>query len=145
MSRTSPLRFPNTESPREMTTRAWILLGLNFLLPGSPQALAGNRQLGKFGVLATLGVWVFVILSPVFSIVMPPVHHFFVTWGPSLFVGQVVLFCYGLMWAFFTIDTLSLIKLPKTGLRARWVVGVVAVLGLAATAGTTLVTAWKGW
>lgn len=145
MSRTSPLRFPNADSPREMTTRAWLLLGLNFLLPGSAQALAGNRQLGKFGVVATLGLWVFVILSPVFSFLVPPVHHFFVTWGPSLFVGQVVLFCYGLMWAFFTIDTLSLIKLAKTGPRARWIIGVVAVLALAATAGTTLVTAWKGW
>lgn len=145
MSRTSPLRFPNTDSPREMTTRAWLLLGLNFLLPGSAQALAGNRQLGKFGVVSTLGLWVFVILSPVFSFLVPPVHHFFVTWGPSLFVGQVVLFCYGLMWAFFTIDTLSLIKLAKTGPRARWIIGVVAVLALAATAGTTLVTAWKGW
>ena len=145
MSRTSPLRFPNTDSPREKTTRAWLLLGLNFLLPGSAQALAGNRQLGKFGVVATLGLWVFVILSPVFSFLVPPVHHFFVTWGPSLFVGQVVLFCYGLMWAFFTIDTLSLVRLPKTGPRARWILAIVAVLALAATAGTTLVTAWIGW
>lgn len=145
MSRTSPLRFPNTESSREMTTRAWVLLGFNFLLPGSAQALAGNRQLGKFGVLATLAFWAFIVLSPVFSFLVPPVHHFFVTWGPSIFVGQVVLFCFGLMWAFFTLDTLSLMRLAKTGPRARWVIGAVAILLLVATAGTTLVTAWIGW
>lgn len=145
MSRSSPLRYPNTDSPREMTTRGWLLLALNFLLPGSSQALAGNRKFGKFAVVATVGLWAFVIVSPVFSFIAPPIHHFFVTWGPSLFVGQVVLFSYGLMWLVLTVDTISLINLGKTGPRARWIIAAAALVVAAVTAGTTLVTAWIGW
>jgi len=36
-----------------MTRRAWILVGLNILIPGSAQLLAGNRKLGRFGVGST--------------------------------------------------------------------------------------------
>ena len=49
-----PLRYPNTASRPMMTRRAWWLLVLNFLIPGSAQVLAGNRRLGRFGLGATL-------------------------------------------------------------------------------------------
>ena len=41
-----------------MTRRGWWLVLLNFLLPGSAQAVAGNRRLGRIGLGATLVMWV---------------------------------------------------------------------------------------
>lgn len=141
MSSTSPLRYPDTSSPQVMTTRAWWLLILNFLLPGSAQALAGNRKFGKFGMGATLIGLAVVVLVLVLSAIWPTVLFFLTTWGPSLFVGQIALVFFGLLWIVYTIDTLRLIKLVKTGPRARWWVTAVSVVALVATSGTALYSA----
>ena len=53
----SPIRFPDVASRTVMTRRAWWLVVLNFLIPGSAQVLAGNRKLGRFGLGATLTLW----------------------------------------------------------------------------------------
>ena len=58
-----PLRYPNTASRPMMTRRAWWLLVLNFLIPGSAQVLAGNRRLGRFGLGATLFGWTLIAVS----------------------------------------------------------------------------------
>ncbi len=54
---------PDTSSREVMTRRGWWLVLLNFLVPGSAQAVAGNRRLGKIGLGATLGLWIAVILG----------------------------------------------------------------------------------
>ena len=54
-----------------MTKRAWWLVGLNVLIPGSAQVLAGNRRLGRFGLGATLVLWVLLVLAGVLYLVRP--------------------------------------------------------------------------
>ena len=53
-SASSPIRYPDAGSAPVMTKRAWWLVVLNSLLPGSAQVLAGNRRLGRFGLRITL-------------------------------------------------------------------------------------------
>ena len=48
-----PLRNPDADSPPLMTKRARWLVVIGFLLPGSAQVLAGNRKMGRFGLVAT--------------------------------------------------------------------------------------------
>ena len=60
-----PIRRPDTRSPRVMTRRAWWLVVLNFLLPGSAQSLAGSRRLARVGLTATLVMWLLVIAGVV--------------------------------------------------------------------------------
>ncbi len=48
-----------------MSRRAWWLVVLNLLMPGSAQVLAGNRRLGRFGLGATLVFWAISILPAV--------------------------------------------------------------------------------
>ena len=48
-----------------MTKRAWWLVALNFLIPGSPQLIAGNRRLGRFGVGMTFLLWALVVVGVV--------------------------------------------------------------------------------
>ena len=55
-----PVRHPDTRSPRVMTRRAWWLVTLNVLIPGSAQVLAGSRRLGRFGLATTLVWWLLV-------------------------------------------------------------------------------------
>ena len=52
-----PLRYPDTASREVMTRRGWWLVLLNFLIPGSAQAVAGNRRLARIGLGATLAMW----------------------------------------------------------------------------------------
>ncbi len=48
----NPIRHPDVGSAQVMTRRAWWLVVLNFLIPGSAQVLAGNRRLGRFGLVS---------------------------------------------------------------------------------------------
>src|SRR5690606_34708293 len=60
---TSVLRDPDRTDTAFMTKRAWWLVGLNLLVPGSAQVLAGNRRLGRFGLGATLVLWALVVVG----------------------------------------------------------------------------------
>lgn len=128
MSQTSPLRYPDTSSPKVMTTRAWWLVVLNFILPGSVQALAGNKRLGKIGIGATLILVGFLVLTLLIGLLWPTAVFFLGTWGPSLFVVQIGLYFYALLWLILTIDTLRLVRIIKTGPRARWWVASITVV-----------------
>jgi hypothetical protein len=46
-----------------MTRRAWWLVVLNILLPGSAQVLAGSRGLGRFGLRAFLSFVLLLVLT----------------------------------------------------------------------------------
>jgi LCP family protein required for cell wall assembly len=140
MSATSPLRYPDTSSPKVMTTRAWWLVILNIVFPGSVQALAGSKRLGKIGMGATLVAWGFVILAVIVGSVWPTVFFFLGTWGPSLVVGQIALVLYALLWIVLTFDTLRLIRIVKAGPTARFWIAGVAVVALAAASGTAFYT-----
>ncbi len=59
-----PLRYPDTGSRAVMTRRGWWLVILNFLMPGSAQAVAGNRRLAKVGLGSTLALWIVAIARP---------------------------------------------------------------------------------
>ena len=52
-----------------MTRRAWWLVGLNLLVPGSAQVLAGSRRLGRFALGATFVGWVLVVAVLVLALV----------------------------------------------------------------------------
>jgi len=124
-----------------MTTRAWWLVILNVVLPGSVQALAGSKRLGKIGMGATLVAWGFIILAAVIAAVWPTVFFFLGTWGPSLVAGQIFLVLYALLWIVLTFDTLRLIRIVKAAPKARiWIAGV-AVVALAVVSGTAFYTA----
>src|SRR5690606_6809652 len=79
VSATSPVRFPDASSPATMTKRAWWLVGLNFLIPGSVQLLAGSRRLGRFGVAATFALWVIAIVALVLLWAWPVALYTLVT------------------------------------------------------------------
>jgi len=133
----SPVRFPDTSSRTTMTRRAWWLVGLNILLPGSAQLVAGNRKLGRFGVIATFALWIIAILTLVFFLFARPVLYTLFTNVVALTVMQAVIVFYVVLWIALTVDTLRLARLIKVAAGARPLVAALAVLvlvGVSATA-----------
>lgn len=130
----SPVRFPDLQSPGTMTKRAWWLIGLNLLIPGSAQLLAGNRRLGRFGVGMTFLLWALAIIALVVWLVNHEAIYAVVTDPIGLTVLQVVLAAYALLWIVLTFDTLRLIRLVKTGVGAP-LIAFFAVAALVVTAG----------
>lgn len=134
----SPIRYPDTSSPQVMTRRAWVLVLLNFILPGSAQALAGNRRLGRFGLRATLTLWAVAVLALIslnlwqaFTITL-----FTASW--MLWLLAAVAVFYAALWVVLTIDTLRLVKLVKTGPKSRWILSVFAIATMVVVSGTAV-------
>lgn len=142
-----PLRHPDTSSRAQMTARGWWLVLLNFLLPGSAQALAGNRRLGRIGLGSTLLLWTAVVVAMLFALLAPTAALSLVTgaWVPSglallrpvpLLVIQGALLAYAVLWIVLTVDTLRLVRLVKTGRIARFPIAVLAIGLLVIASGT---------
>jgi cell envelope-related function transcriptional attenuator common domain len=132
---TQPVRSPDTRDPEVMTRRAWWLLGVNLLIPGSAQVLAGNRRLGRFGLSSTLVLWALLVATLVLALAARGVFLTLVTTPIVLGLVVAVAAFYAVLWTVLTLDTLRLIRLVKVAPRARPVVAVLAVVSLVLSVG----------
>lgn len=135
MSTTGPIRTPDQRSAPTMTKRAWWLVGLNLLIPGSAQLLAGDRRLGRFGVGATFLLFSLVLAGIVVWLVARSAIISLVTNPVGLTVVQVLLAGYALLWIVLTLDTLRLTRLVNTLPSVRPAIAGLAILSLVVTAG----------
>ncbi|MFP7759720.1 LCP family protein [Marisediminicola sp. LYQ85] len=118
-----------------MTRRAWWLVGLNILIPGSAQLIAGNRRLGRFGVSMTFLLWTLVVVAAVLFFVLPRVIYGVASNPIALTVVQIALVAYLVLWVVLTLDTLRLVKIVRAYPRARPAIAALAVVALVATTG----------
>ena len=141
-----PLRHPDTRSRAFMSRRGWWLVVMNFLVPGSAQVLAGNRRLGRFGLGATLTLWIVVAVLAVSALLAPTALLGFFTgaWVPDflsllrpvpLLLAQGLLIAYIVLWVVLTVDTLRLVRLVKAGTWSRLAIAAVAIALLVASSG----------
>jgi LCP family protein required for cell wall assembly len=141
--RTGSVRNPNTASETEMTRRAWWLVVLNVLIPGSAQAVAGSRRLGKFGLAMTLIGWVLSVVAILLWVFAKTYFEYSILTNPvALGFIEVVLVAYAIVWVILTLDTLRLTRLIKAGPTARGFVAGFAIVALVATAGTSAYAAY---
>ncbi|MFD4423028.1 LCP family protein [Agromyces sp. NPDC058484] len=132
----SPIRFPDLASRTVMTRRAWWLVALNFLIPGSAQVLAGDRKLGRFGLGATLALWLLAVSALVMWIFWPAVLYTVFSTTITLWIVAAVLAFYAVLWVVLTLDTLRLVRLVKTAPSARAGVALLTVVVMAVVSGT---------
>jgi LCP family protein required for cell wall assembly len=118
-----------------MTRRGWWLIALNFLLPGSAQAVAGSRRLAHIGLGSTLALWFAVIVAGLGALLWPSVFFTIATNGFVLLLVQVVLIAYVVLWVVLTVDTLRLVRLVRTGRAARFGIALVSVVLLVVAGG----------
>ncbi|MFF2273385.1 LCP family protein [Agromyces sp. NPDC058136] len=132
----SPIRHPDAASRPLMTRRGWWLVVLNFLIPGSAQALAGNRRLGRFGLGATLVLWALAVLALVVWLLWPATLLTVFSMSITLWIIAAVLAFYAVLWVVLTLDTLRLVRLVKTAPSARPWVAAFSVVVMALVSGT---------
>jgi LCP family protein required for cell wall assembly len=130
-----PLRHPDTRSPQFMSRRGWWLVLLNFLIPGSAQILAGNRRLGRFGLGATILMWLLLVVAALCALLWQPVLFTLGTNWFALTAAQILLWGYAVLWIVLTIDTLRLVRLVKTGGVARFGIAMLAIALMVAASG----------
>jgi len=131
----SPVRNPDLRDTGVMTKRAWILLLLNFLIPGSPQLLAGSRKLGRFGVSATFILWAVLILALVTYLAAPTVIFTIASTPFALWGLALVLVFYAVLWLALTLDTVRLVRLVRASRGSRGVIAALTVLAMVGVSG----------
>lgn len=136
-----PLRYPDLASPRLMGRRAWWLVLLGILLPGSAQIVAGRKRFGRFGAIMTFLFWALVALLIVSLLLVPAVPLTVLTTEWGVLAVQVVFAAILLVWALLALNTLILVKLVRVPTRPRVAVVVASVAVLALMAGAF---AWAG-
>ena len=62
-SLTDPVRYPPERPAPVRTKRAFVLILLTLLVPGSAQIVAGDRRLGRTALRVTLTVWALAVLA----------------------------------------------------------------------------------
>ncbi|CAN5210406.1 hypothetical protein BH11ACT4_BH11ACT4_01850 [soil metagenome] len=131
----SPVRYPDVRSQQVMTRRAWVLVILGMLIPGTAQMLAGNRRFGRFAVGTTFVLWALVVVAALMYFFARPTlvtvgTNFFVLW-----IVQAAIVFYGLLWIVLAIDTLRLVRLVRVAPLARALVAGLVVVSLVVIGG----------
>lgn len=132
---TSVLRDPDRSDTAFMTKRAWWLVGLNVLVPGSAQVLAGDRRLGRFGLAVTLTVWALLAAVLIASLVAGDWLLSIAT--NTILLGAVVvgLAFLAVVWLVLTIDTIRLVRFVRVQPNIRPLVAGLAIASLVLTTG----------
>lgn len=133
---TDPVRFPAQAPAPVRTKRAFVLILLTLLVPGSAQIVAGNRQLGRTALRVTLGAWIGVAVSLVIALANRPLLLNILTHPVSSLVLIVVLLALALGWAALFVNTLRLIRPVMLAPGIRPVVVVTLVLAMLLSSGS---------
>jgi LCP family protein required for cell wall assembly len=131
----SLLRDPDASATGFMSKRAWWLVGLNLLVPGSAQLLAGSRKLGRFALGTTLLFWALVVVGVLAVLIggqaiVPIITNPAVLWGIA-----VVFALYGVLWVICAVDTVRLSRLARVTTGARVGVSLLAIVALVIAGG----------
>lgn len=142
---TDPLRHPELASEQARVRRAWVLLLLTFLLPGSAQLLMGQQKLGRRALLVTASFWAF-LLFLVFgwfnqrALLLSVLTHSFVLLLLSL---SLLLLAVG--WIFLLLHTARLIRPLSLPARPRALISALVVASLIVTGGGLGYGAYVTW
>ncbi|MEY4492165.1 MAG: hypothetical protein RL085_576, partial [Actinomycetota bacterium] len=124
-----------------MRKRAWWLIVLTLIVPGSAQLVAGNRKLARIGITATLVFWALALLAIVIGLINRSWLVAIVTMPILVGFLALVLFGYAIVFAVLALDTLRLMRLGRLYSRDRWIA--LAGLVTAAVLGTSAIS-WAG-
>jgi LCP family protein required for cell wall assembly len=121
-----------------MHRRAWWLLLLTVVVPGSAQLVAGNRKLARIGITATIGFWIFFLVLMGIGLINKGWAIWLVTLPILVWVLSGALIAFSILFAILTIDTLRLMRLGRLYNRERWIT--FSALVLAGVLGTSAIS-----
>lgn len=127
-----PLAHTRGRTPEQMTRRAWVLIGLAVVLPGSPQMVAGNRAVGRVAVGVVALLWALLLTAVLVQVVQADVLVGILTSSTGLTVLQVGLLVLAAGWLALTLDTIRIARIVRlTPLARPLAAGLLVVLAVA--------------
>ena len=135
-SMTDPVRYPASASSPVRTKRAFVLILLTLLVPGSAQIVAGDRKLGRAALRVTLGVWAAVAAAVLLLLFNRTLLISLITSPFASLVIVVLLAALAVAWALLFLNTLRLIRPILLAPRARPAVGIALVLAMVLGSGS---------
>lgn len=133
---TDPVRNPAGASAPVRTKRAFVLLLMTLLVPGSAQIVAGDRKLGRRALRVTFGAWALVIVALVLLAANRTLLISILTNPISSLLIIAVLIALALGWAALFINTVRLIRPVLLAPGMRPIVGIAVVLAMVLSSGT---------
>ena len=133
---TDPVRYPSSASAPVRTKRAFVLLLMTLLVPGSAQIVAGDRKLGRIALRVTLCVWALLVATVLLLVLNRSLLINIIANPFASLLIVVVLVALALGWAFLFINTLRLIRPVLLAPGARPAVGIALVLALVLSSGS---------
>ncbi|WP_293698881.1 LCP family protein [uncultured Agrococcus sp.] len=124
------LRNPEPPTSPVMRRRGWWLVFLGFLLPGSAQVVAGNRKLGRFGLIATFTLLFLALVAAIMFFASRETLLRAVGNGFGLLVLEIIVIAYALIWLILGFDTFRLTKLARIKGGGRWGVAVASIVAI---------------
>ncbi|MFX1818257.1 LCP family protein [Pseudarthrobacter sp. CC4] len=133
---TDPVRYPVSASPHVRTKRAFVLVLLTLLVPGSAQIVAGDRRLGRAALAVTLSVWAVLALTLLLLLLNRPLLINIITNPFASLAIVILLVALAVGWAALFINTLRLIRPVLLEPSVRPAVGFALVLALVLGSGS---------
>lgn len=133
---TDPIRHPEGASPGVRTRRAFTLLVLTLLVPGTAQLIAGSRRLARRALAVTATVWALALLLLVVGLINRGAILTLVTHPVLSLVLIVVLLVLAVCWAGLFLNTLRLIRVPLLAQRMRPAVILALVVAMVLSSGS---------
>ena len=133
---TDPVRYPVSASPHVRTKRAFVLVLLTLLVPGSAQIVAGDRRLGRAALAVTLSFWAVLALTLLLLLLNRPLLINIITNPFASLAIVILLVALAVGWAALFINTLRLIRPVLLEPSVRPAVGFALVLALVLGSGS---------
>ncbi|MET4899741.1 LCP family protein [Paenarthrobacter sp. CC6] len=125
---TDPVRYPSGASAPVRTKRAFVLVLLTLLVPGSAQIVAGDRKLGRIALRVTLTVWALALITIVIAVTNRTMLLSIVTHPVGSLFIIVVLVALALGWAYLFLNTLRIIRPTLLAPGMRPIIAVVVAI-----------------
>ncbi|OFI37785.1 transcriptional regulator [Arthrobacter sp. SW1] len=133
---TDPVRYPASASAPVRSKRAFVLLLMTLLLPGSAQVVAGDRKLGRTALRVTFTVWALALLLLVLALVNRSLVLGLFTHPVLSLLLIVVLLALAAGWVLLFINTFRIIRPVLLAPGMRPIVAVALVLSMVIGSGT---------
>ncbi|MFJ6076927.1 LCP family protein [Pseudarthrobacter sp. NPDC092419] len=129
---TDPVRYPVSASAPVRTKRAFLLVLMTLLVPGSAQLVAGDRRLGRAALRVTLAAWAVLILALLLLLVNRSLFINILSNPVASLAIIVVLAALAAGWTVLFINTLRIIRpvLLRPPMRPAVVVSLVLAMVL---------------
>ena len=139
---TDPVRYPSAASEPVRTKRAFVLVLMTLLVPGSAQIVAGDRRIGRIALRVTLVVWALLLAAVLLLVLNRALLINIITNQFASLVIILVLVALALGWALLFINTLRLIRPVLLAPKARPAVVIALVLALVLSSGSLAYAAY---